>query len=138
MAASSDTSAAKSYEVTTVEATGLTQVRFKLGRSFITHVQIDAGNLSWTTPAVKWRKDGTIRWDDKIVIPPSAGSTKVTFSLFRDTTLIGRAEIDLSGAPSTIAGDANHDHDNSTVTVEGPLGSATSRAIISKDAGSVS
>ncbi|KZP25183.1 hypothetical protein FIBSPDRAFT_395109 [Athelia psychrophila] len=98
MAASSGTSAAKSYEVTTVEATGLAPVRFKLGRSFTTHVQIDAGNLSWTTPGVKWRKDGTIRWDDKIVIPPSAGSTNVTFSLFRDKTLIGRVEIDLSEA----------------------------------------
>ncbi|KZP25176.1 hypothetical protein FIBSPDRAFT_1041650 [Athelia psychrophila] len=106
MAASSDTSAAKSYEVTTVEATGLTPVRFKLGRFFTTHVQIDAGNLSWTTPGVKWRKDGTMRWDDKIVIPPSAGSTKVTFSLFRDTTLIGRAEIDLSGAPAKSNEDA--------------------------------
>lgn len=99
-----------------VEATGLTPVRFKFGRSFSTHVQIDAGNLSWTTPGVRWRKNERIRWDDTIVLlvlildhvailnltsyhrPPLARSTKVIFSLFRNKTLIGRAEIDLTDA----------------------------------------
>ncbi|KZP07669.1 hypothetical protein FIBSPDRAFT_939379, partial [Athelia psychrophila] len=98
MASSSDASTSKSYEVTAVEATGLASVRFKFGRSLSTSIQIDAGNLSWTTPGVPWKNNGIIRWDDKIIIPPSARSTKVTFSLFRGKTLIGRAEIDLTEA----------------------------------------
>lgn len=51
-----------------VETAGLPPVRFKLGRSFTTHVRIDAGNFSWTTPEVQWKTNGISRWDDKIVM----------------------------------------------------------------------
>ncbi|KZP25092.1 hypothetical protein FIBSPDRAFT_950476 [Athelia psychrophila] len=75
-------SPSKSYEVTTVEATGLAPAIFP-------------GQLRECSGEEMELYVGMTRLQ---VIPPLARSTKVTFSLFRDKTLIGQAVIDLSEA----------------------------------------